>query len=79
MDKIKLYSSHDEKSFSADGMISVIKKYFSAIPKHAENEWNGDNAFYWRMHLRDQRVPADLEEDAAQYYHARDYGTWPLQ
>lgn len=37
------------------------------------NEWSGDNAFYWKMHLRGQTVPPDLEENAVQYYHSRDY------
>jgi tetratricopeptide (TPR) repeat protein len=28
---------------------------------------------YWKMHLRGQTVPPDLEENAAEYYHSRGY------
>ncbi len=37
------------------------------------NEWNGDNAFYWKIHARGSKVPPDIEESAEKFYKQRDY------
>ena len=42
-------------------------------PAKEPNQWNGDNAFYWRFAARDTRVPPDIEEQAAGYYERGEY------
>jgi len=38
-----------------------------------ENEWNGDNEYYWRFSLHGSGVPPDAEELVASYYEKGDY------
>jgi tetratricopeptide (TPR) repeat protein len=37
-----------------------------------ENEWNRDNAFFWRYRLQWKKVPTDIEEHAAGLWERRD-------
>ena len=45
-----------------------------SLPVREPNQWNKDNAFYWRATLQDDgRVPPDVEEMATGYYERGEY------
>jgi len=41
--------------------------------KQAPDEFNQDNAYYWRFAMRGETVPPDMEEEAAEYFEKGDH------
>lgn len=59
---------HHELEYLADLIHSRLE-----LGDQKENEWNADNAFYWRFSLQGRDVPTDTEEQAAGFYERGEY------